>query len=290
MRFSCSACTPQPATAPPGRTPPGGPESGQQATHMRKHMHARAHTRAPTSRRPISSGTPMSISRSKRPKRRSAASMELGRLVAAMTMTCARLLRPSMSVSSWDTMRRSTCARVGTRVGVCCLRACASSRACGATRANARRGPPASAPHAHLALRLLALGRDGVHLVDEDDGRRVLLRLLEHLRTARGGERDTMRVGACGHTPTRRALAAATPALRAARTATATATHACARPTLRRLDSDSPASLLMISGPLTMTKNAPVSLATARAMSVLPEPGGPYSRMPCGVVVMRSEG
>jgi len=54
----------------------------------------------PTSRRPISSGTPMSISRSKRPKRRSAASMELGRLVAAMTMTCARLLRPSMSVSS----------------------------------------------------------------------------------------------------------------------------------------------------------------------------------------------
>ena len=50
--------------------------------------------------------------------------------------------------------------------------------------------------------------------------------------------------------------------------------------TLRRLLSLSPASLLMISGPLTMTKNAPVSLATARAMSVLPLPGGPYSRMP----------
>lgn len=48
-----------------------------------------------TSRRPVSSGTPMSISRSKRPKRRSAASMELGRLVAAMTITCARLLRPA---------------------------------------------------------------------------------------------------------------------------------------------------------------------------------------------------
>lgn len=51
---------------------------------------------------------------------------------------------------------------------------------------------------------------------------------------------------------------------------------------LRRLDSDSPASLLMISGPLMMTKKAPVSLATARAMRVLPEPGGPYSRIPCG--------
>ena len=43
----------------------------------------------------------------------------------------------------------------------------------------------------------------------------------------------------------------------------------------RRLDSDSPASLDMISGPLIRKKNAPVSLATARAMRVLPEPGGP---------------
>ena len=34
--------------------------------------------------------------------------MELGRLVAPMTMTCARVLRPSISVSSCDTMRRST--------------------------------------------------------------------------------------------------------------------------------------------------------------------------------------
>jgi len=33
----------------------------------------------------------------------------------------------------------------------------------------------------HLPLRLLALGRDGVHLIDEDDGGRVLLCLLEHL-------------------------------------------------------------------------------------------------------------
>lgn len=50
----------------------------------------------------------MSISRSKRPKRLSAGSMELGLLVAAMTMTWARDLRPSISVSSWDTIRRST--------------------------------------------------------------------------------------------------------------------------------------------------------------------------------------
>eukprot|EP00959_Pyramimonas_sp_CCMP1952_P451114 9444664-Pyramimonas_sp.AAC.2 len=61
-----------------------------------------------TSRRPISSGTPMSISRSKRPKRRSAASIEFGRLVAPITMTCDRDFMPSISVSSCDTMRRST--------------------------------------------------------------------------------------------------------------------------------------------------------------------------------------
>lgn len=39
---------------------------------------------------PLSSGTPMSSSRSKRPNRRSAASMELGRFVAAMTTTCTK--------------------------------------------------------------------------------------------------------------------------------------------------------------------------------------------------------
>eukprot|EP00438_Fugacium_kawagutii_P016365 Skav233050 [mRNA] locus=scaffold3507:64167:64972:- [translate_table: standard] len=37
---------------------------------------------------PLSSGTPMSNSRSNRPKRRKAASMEFGRLVAAITTTC----------------------------------------------------------------------------------------------------------------------------------------------------------------------------------------------------------
>ena len=49
-----------------------------------------------------------------------------------------------------------------------------------------------------------------------------------------------------------------------------------------KLLSDSPASLLMISGPLIRKKNAPVSLATALAISVLPVPGGPYSRIPRG--------
>ena len=42
-----------------------------------------------------------------------------------------------------------------------------------------------------------------------------------------------------------------------------------------RLLSDSPAILLMISGPLMRKKKAPVSLATALAMRVLPVPGGP---------------
>ena len=42
-----------------------------------------------------------------------------------------------------------------------------------------------------------------------------------------------------------------------------------------KLLSDSPAILLMILGPLMRKKNAPVSLATALAMSAFPVPGGP---------------
>jgi len=34
--------------------------------------------------------------------------------------------------------------------------------------------------------------------------------------------------------------------------------------------------------PLIRKKKAPVSLATARAISVLPVPGGPYNRIPRG--------
>ena len=51
---------------------------------------------------------------------------------------------------------------------------------------------------------------------------------------------------------------------------------------VRRLDSDSPASLDIISGPLMWKKKAPVSWETARAMRVLPVPGGPCSRIPRG--------
>jgi hypothetical protein len=51
---------------------------------------------------------------------------------------------------------------------------------------------------------------------------------------------------------------------------------------LRRLLSDSPAIFDMISGPLMRKKNAPVSLATARAISVFPVPGGPNMRIPRG--------
>ena len=47
-----------------------------------------------------------------------------------------------------------------------------------------------------------------------------------------------------------------------------------------RFDSDSPAIFDIISGPLIKKKNAPVSLATARAIRVLPVPGGPNKRIP----------
>mmetsp|Transcript_5359 Transcript_5359/g.16900 ORF Transcript_5359/g.16900 Transcript_5359/m.16900 type:complete len:306 (-) Transcript_5359:660-1577(-) len=142
------------------------------------------------SKRPFSSGTPMSISRSKRPKRRRAGSMELGRLVAPMTTTLARCLRPSMSVSSCETMRRSTSPLVLSRLG---------------------------AIESISSMKMIA------------------------------GE-----------------------------------FFSASSKALRKLDSDSPAILDMISGPLIKKKNAPVSFATARAISVLPDPGGPYSNTPRG--------
>mmetsp|Transcript_30127 Transcript_30127/g.84150 ORF Transcript_30127/g.84150 Transcript_30127/m.84150 type:complete len:306 (-) Transcript_30127:812-1729(-) len=143
-----------------------------------------------TSSRPTSSGTPMSISRSKRPKRRRAGSIELGRFVAPITMTWARLLRPSMRVRSWDTMRFSTSPWVFSRLGA--------------------------------------------------------MASISSMKMMAG------------------------------------AFFAASSKTLRRLDSLSPASLDMTSGPFMRTKNAPVSFATALAMRVLPQPGAPYIRIPRG--------
>mmetsp|Transcript_5983 Transcript_5983/g.8719 ORF Transcript_5983/g.8719 Transcript_5983/m.8719 type:complete len:307 (-) Transcript_5983:554-1474(-) len=57
---------------------------------------------------PISSGIPMSISRSNRPNRLSAASIEFGRFVAAITMICDLDFSPSINVNNWDTILLST--------------------------------------------------------------------------------------------------------------------------------------------------------------------------------------
>lgn len=54
-----------------------------------------------------------------------------------------------------------------------------------------------------------------------------------------------------------------------------------------KLLSASPAILDIISGPLIKKKNAPVSLATALAISVLPLPGGPYNKTPRGGLTPR---
>mmetsp|Transcript_4912 Transcript_4912/g.9399 ORF Transcript_4912/g.9399 Transcript_4912/m.9399 type:complete len:223 (+) Transcript_4912:1301-1969(+) len=148
-----------------------------------------------TSILPVSSGTPMSTSRSKRPKRRSAASILFGLFVAAMTMTWERALRPSMSVSNCETMRRST------------------------------------SP--------LTLSRFGA---------------IESISSMK------MMAGAF---------------------------FSASANALRRLSSDSPAILDMISGPLIRKKKAPVSLATALAIRVLPDPGGPYMSMPLGGLIPR---
>lgn len=49
-----------------------------------------------------------------------------------------------------------------------------------------------------------------------------------------------------------------------------------------RFPSAYPAIFDIISGPLIRKKNAPVSFATALAISVFPEPGGPYKSTPLG--------
>jgi len=41
----------------------------------------------------------------------------------------------------------------------------------------------------------------------------------------------------------------------------------------------------MISGPLIKKINAPVSFATALAIRVFPDPGGPYSNTPLGGLI-----
>mmetsp|Transcript_2893 Transcript_2893/g.6567 ORF Transcript_2893/g.6567 Transcript_2893/m.6567 type:complete len:265 (+) Transcript_2893:1021-1815(+) len=139
---------------------------------------------------PLSSGTPMSNSRSKRPNRRRAASMEFGLFVAAMTTTWPRPLMPSISVNSWETTRFSTSPLVLSRFG---------------------------AIESISSMKMIA------------------------------GE-----------------------------------FFSASSKALRRLLSASPAILDMISGPLMRKKKAPVSLATARAIRVLPLPGGPYKRTPRG--------
>lgn len=131
------------------------------------------------------------------PNRRRAASILFGLLVAAMTMTWERCLRPSIRVRSWDTILLSTSPWVFSLLG-----AMASSS----------------------SMKMMA------------------------------GE-----------------------------------FFSASSKAFLRLLSDSPASLLMISGPLMRKKKAPVSLATARAMSVLPVPGGPYSRIPRGGYIQNKD-
>mmetsp|Transcript_30993 Transcript_30993/g.70891 ORF Transcript_30993/g.70891 Transcript_30993/m.70891 type:complete len:209 (+) Transcript_30993:951-1577(+) len=69
------------------------------------------------SSRPLSSGTPMSSSRSNRPGRRRAESSVCGRLVAPMTTTRLVGRSPSMRVSSWLTTRFSVSPPAFSRLG-----------------------------------------------------------------------------------------------------------------------------------------------------------------------------
>ena len=98
------------------------------------------------------SGRSTTTRRSKRPGRSSAASRTSGRLVAAITTVRSLRAKPSISESSW--------------LSVCSRSSC-----------------PPPRPRAARAA-------DRVNLVDEDDRRRVLLRLLEQLAHARRADAD----------------------------------------------------------------------------------------------------
>lgn len=139
---------------------------------------------------PISSGTPISISLSNRPNLRRAGSIELGLLVAAITITCPLPLSPSMSVSSWETTLLSTYPWTFSLLG---------------------------AIESNSSMKMMA--------------------------------------GLCFSASSKAFL---------------------------KFPSASPAIFDMISGPLIRKKNAPVSFATALAIRVLPDPGGPYSSTPLG--------
>ena len=141
----------------------------------------------------MGSGIPMSTSRSKRPKRRRAGSIELGRLVAAITTTFDRAFMPSIRVSNWETTRRSTSPFVFSRLG---------------------------AIESISSMKMIA------------------------------GE-----------------------------------FFSASSKAFLRFDSDSPAILDMISGPLMRKKKAPVSFATARAIRVFPVPGGPNISIPLGGLI-----
>ncbi|KAJ7739391.1 cell division control protein 48, partial [Mycena metata] len=141
---------------------------------------------------------------SKRPNRRGAGSMELGRLVAAMTTTFERALRPSMRVRSCDTTRRSS--------------------------------SPLE-PNSVIKDAYVYLSRLGT------------IESIESMKMMAGEF------------------------------------FSASSNAFRRLLSLSPAILLMISRPLMRKKKAPVSLATARALRVLPVPGGPNIRIPRGGLI-----
>mmetsp|Transcript_7518 Transcript_7518/g.22610 ORF Transcript_7518/g.22610 Transcript_7518/m.22610 type:complete len:205 (-) Transcript_7518:809-1423(-) len=143
-----------------------------------------------TSKRPTSSGTPISISRSNLPNRLNAGSMLFGLFVAAMTIMCDRAFNPSINVNNCETILLSTSPFVLSLFG---------------------------AIESTSSMKIIA------------------------------GEFFSASSNA-----------------------------------FLKFDSDSPANLDMISGPLIKKKNAPVSFATALAINVFPEPGGPYNRIPFG--------
>ena len=102
--------------------------------------------------RPRTSGSGTTTWRSKRPGRSNAGSSTSGRLVAAMTMTPSLPSKPSISTSSW--FRRL----------LALVMAAAQARA--------------------------AVASNRIDLVDEDDARGVLLRLIEHVAHARCADAD----------------------------------------------------------------------------------------------------
>src|ERR1700735_3503740 len=151
--------------------------------------------------RPRTSGSGTTTWRSKRPGRSSAGSSTSGRLVAAMTMMPSLPSKPSISTSSW--FRVCSCSswppprpaprwRPTASISSMKMMHGACFLAC-SNMSRTREAPTPTNISTKSEPEIVKHGTfrsDCVDFIDEDDARRVLLGLFEHVADARGADTD----------------------------------------------------------------------------------------------------